>query len=838
MSENSINNEWWGQLKHGGMLISPNILKNTFTNLKISNSYSYEIIRDRYLKYKANMEQKQEKFIITEWIDYLFLKVLKYSEKDFIKGNGIEEKYRFNTILGKKLYPDRMIKYNENPIMLIKICEDKIIGVGKGKRNFADFLELLRENKDVNLGIITNGDQIRLCYVDNECESWTEWNIENWFIEEEYRNQFRGFITLLAEENILPLNNGKSILISAIENSRKSQGELSSVLGEQIREAVEILIGAYETTVKDNNIEIETLFGNTKSYLDSIYQAASKIIMRLVVIFFAESRQMLPIDIQAYNDSYGLEGLYEELKKACAHEGRNELKNHYEAWRRILSLFKLIYYGSGHNLINLQAYGGELFNHGDINSNDDISKVLSIFENQDYRLSDFQVLTIIEKLKIGKVKVKQGKKEIWVNGPVDFSQIRTEYIGIMYEGLLDYSLNRANATMIVLNIGDEPILPLYHLEMLTDDGIKKLYKGYKSDTSEDLMDEVDDKSDVLDENFELSKVTKWLLRVVKILNLVNRNRIKDDYEYKKQCYLEARKLKVNVYEKDDYYLIKAGGIRKGTGTYYTKPGLTVPTVERTLKPLVHYENDNKLIPKEPEKILALKVCDPACGSGSFLVAATEYLSNVLTKSMIFYKRFEKKSGDQTRIMPYATRSKGLVEEETLSVAPDSEDFEEHLKSRLMRYVVERCIYGVDINPMAVELARLSLWIETMNDELPFTFLDHKIKVGNSLIGTTLNNFNHYPILAFEREGGDKEHNNGVRYKKKEWTKIIKDYYKNIIKSEMISVLESYEGINQLEILPKEIVHDNSLENTVEEVTDVGVNINSPKKGKKIPHLWV
>ena len=73
---------------------------------------------------------------------------------------------------------------------------------------------------------------------------------------------------------------------------------------------------------------------------------------------------------------------------------------------------------------------------------------------------------------------------------------------------------------------------------------------------------------------------------------------------------------------------------------------------------------------------------------------------------------------------------------------------------LRRHVVERCIYGVDINPLAVEFARVSLWVETLDPELPFSFLDHKIKVGNSLVGCWLDRVVDYPLKAWEREGGD------------------------------------------------------------------------------------
>ena len=87
-------------------------------------------------------------------------------------------------------------------------------------------------------------------------------------------------------------------------------------------------------------------------------------------------------------------------------------------------------------------------------------------------------------------------------------------------------------------------------------------------------------------------------------------------------------------------------------------------------------------------------------------------------------------------------------------------FEDRVKALLRRHVVERCIYGVDINPLAVELARVSLWVETLEPELPFSFLDHKIKVGNSLVGCWLDRVEDYPLKAWEREGGDGK--SGVR----------------------------------------------------------------------------
>lgn len=118
--------------------------------------------------------------------------------------------------------------------------------------------------------------------------------------------------------------------------------------------------------------------------------------------------------------------------------------------------------------------------------------------------------------------------------------------------------------------------------------------------------------------------------------------------------------------------------------------------------------------------------------------------------------------------------------------------------------MERCIYGVDIDPVAVELAKLALWIETMDPRLPFGFLDHKLKVGNSLVGCWLDEFQDYPLTAWEREDGDVNHTNFVHHyretvgsrgkshgnpqrKGDKWTNLIKNR-KAVVKDELAQLL--------------------------------------------------
>ena len=131
-----------------------------------------------------------------------------------------------------------------------------------------------------------------------------------------------------------------------------------------------------------------------------------------------------------------------------------------------------------------------------------------------------------------------------------------------------------------------------------------------------------------------------------------------------------------------------------------------------------------------------------------------------------------------------------LSEEQIPCTPDSPDFESRLKARLRRHVVERCIYAVDLDPLAVELCRLSLWVETMDRDLPFGFLDHKVKCGNALVGAWFDQFQHYPVVAWKnRDGGDSNHSNGVHFKKNARSKAIKEFHIHRLMPEMKRLLE-------------------------------------------------
>jgi hypothetical protein len=146
-------------------------------------------------------------------------------------------------------------------------------------------------------------------------------------------------------------------------------------------------------------------------------------------------------------------------------------------------------------------------------------------------------------------------------------------------------------------------------------------------------------------------------------------------------------------------LVAGSGVRKATGTFYTPQPIADYLVRATLAPLVH--------DARADDILALRVVDPSMGSGAFLVAACHYLAHAYEAALV------RDGGCRASDIGAADRTS------------------------IRRRIAERCLYGVDINPMAVQLARLSLWLTTLAADRPLTFLDHRLRCGDSLLGAWL-----------------------------------------------------------------------------------------------------
>ena len=202
--------------------------------------------------------------------------------------------------------------------------------------------------------------------------------------------------------------------------------------------------------------------------------------MRLVVCLFAESRQLLPVNDPIFARAYGVRSLYEVLEEAVRTEGGvHVLFNRQTAWPRLMALFRLIHGGSAHGSFPLRAYGGALLRPGDATSSDAVARAIHILEHA-VSVGDATIHSVLRKLLRGPLPVMRGRQKTFVEGPVDYTDLRTEFIGLIYEGLLDYRLKRTDQEIgpqVFLNLGREPVLPLKRLEdMLAHDrnGLKNL----------------------------------------------------------------------------------------------------------------------------------------------------------------------------------------------------------------------------------------------------------------------------------------------------------------------------------------------------------------------------
>ncbi|UFQ99426.1 Eco57I restriction-modification methylase domain-containing protein [Pseudomonas wenzhouensis] len=813
----SLHAEGWAQLKHGGLLIAPSKLDEFFPRAAAEMSdYQAEKLRRALTAFDGSNES------LSSLLDYILQDLSDLPADEWQKAQGVDSRWAVRSFTGAQIKPRRLWLGPNGETLAVFVPDDggsrqftSRLGVGRSRQLLGRVVEWLRRTGQA-LALVTNGRQWRLVHAGADYDAWCEWDIDLWFNEGQPSAQTIVWRTLL-NRNTLLAEQGQSQFLLAISASRKGQAELSSVLGERVRQGVEELITASHIAIEQAQQQ-----GQAHDYKD-LYVAGSRIIMRCIITLFAEARGLMPVDNPIYQQAYSLEGLRHQLDRRAGGRGNERLSQGRSAWPRLIGLFNLIHEGSAHERLTVPQYGGALFEPGNPSSDDGISRALALLESHQNLVSDLQVHKLLRLLTRTKMKVRQGRSSRWVDAPVDFSTLSSEYIGILYEGLLDFELKQAaeNDPVIFLAVGNQPALTLSQLEAMEDKDIKQLFEALKKkdkagddsgdegedeaeeaadtddydDEAESIEDESDEDNPVSAESDEeltisedhLARANAWLQHAAQLAGLVKkpRGRKANTTGDEGQQALEkaGKQLCVRMVAPGQFFLVRWGGTRKGAGTFYTRPQLAAPTVRRTLQPLayegVRSEVDPRTgldavvewAPKKPEQILALKVCDPAMGSGSFLASALRYLTDALTQSLFHHKLIERSEDGGVPRMADGKLTE-LLSDELTKLNPKDDGFEEALRSQLKRHIVENCLYGVDLDPLAVELGRMALWVETMDRDLPFGFLDHKLKVGNALVGTWFDTYRDYPAMAWEREGGDKD------YQKNKPDNLINHWYED------------------------------------------------------------
>ncbi|WP_200826978.1 Eco57I restriction-modification methylase domain-containing protein [Thermomonospora echinospora] len=670
--------EWLGLLRPDGPFLALSVLTEA---LEQGLDVVPDEVRDE-IRQAWGEVQPEPSLMLAGWYDRVLRTLLRMPFSHLVQGATVEALYG-------RARPD-LVAYGPSPegramrLFIFKHGWEEPLN--EGQPSPLERAAALCRETGVPLALVTNGRLWILVHArPGEATSTATFDADLWLEEPVL---LRAFATLLGAHRSLaparrPDGTWSDGLTALLARSAEAHTRVTDTLGRQVRQAVELLVGELARLDRESG---GALLREVEER--DVYRGALIVLMRLVFLLYAEEQELLPAG-ELYRDSYGVAALYDQLTAERDGHGEEVGDRRSAAWFRLLALFRAVHGGSEHDDLRIPAYGGSLFRP-------DTFGWLA-----DAAVTDRVVHQILDALLI--LRHKKGKAAA---ERLSYKGLDVEQIGHVYEGLLEFSCLKVKEPYVGLMGKHEPELPLRTLEEEYAKGREPFLAWLKERTGAtagQLGKALDTAPDVrrlaalhaaCDNDEDLAR------RIAPFFGL-----LRSDLRGEPTVYPAGSVLFTQV------------GDRRATGTHYTPKSLAQEIVQHTLAPLCHRPGSAEGA-EEPDwqvkpaaELLRLKVCDPAMGSGAFLVSAIRYLAERLVE---------------------AWERDGLPEDvrELLGPGNDRED----LLLMAKRRVAASCIYGVDRDDMAVELAKLSLWIETLAKDKPFSFLDHALRCGDSLVG--------------------------------------------------------------------------------------------------------
>jgi hypothetical protein len=703
--------EWLSLIEISGPFLAVPVLKEVFPQgLEQLDANKRKRLRQAYEEWRDALENDDPHFpeLHQAWIDEVLARGLELDEDgrgDVLKrGTAIPGKLIVDLPeYGVKLAPDAAVidEQSGNTLMLIQTFPVHTDLEATSKRDGlatspAERIVNLCRKTGCRLGLLTNGERWMLVDAPvGAVTTFASWYARLWGQEPV---TLQAFVHLLGIRRFFVDESER--LPALFDRSLKHQDEVTDALGEQVRRAVEVLIQALDKADLDRE---RTLLANVST--TEIYEAALTVMMRLVFLLSAEERGLLLLGDERYEAHYALSTLRMQLRADSA----EILERRWDAWSRLLALFRAVYGGIEHENLRMPALGGSLFDP------DRFPFLEGRDKHSQWRTDPAKPLPIDNRtvlLLLDAIQQFQGRT-------LSYRALDVEQIGYVYEGLLERTVKRAKDVTLELRATGTAKMPwvtLTELESARKAGDEKLADLLRersgssaSRIRNDLVKAIDD-------------VLADKLLTACHADVVLRDRVKP----------YANLLRVDpwgyplVYPTGSF-MVTTGSDRRETGTHYTPKSLTEAIVTETLTPVV-YAGPAEGKPREAwqlksaAELLELKICDPAMGSGAFLVQVCRWLAERLVEAWSQAETAGK----------YIT-----VDGEVLDTVTGEEPLPREDEERIViarRLIAERCLYGVDLNPLAVELAKLSIWLVTIAKGRPFGFLDHNLRCGDSLLG--------------------------------------------------------------------------------------------------------
>jgi hypothetical protein len=540
--------------------------------------------------------------------------------------------------------------------LITAICESKawgkVLDTGKADRKdnphhqLQDYLSTLR----VRFGFLTNG-RIWRVYDTNKItakKTFIEFDLEKLWLDGNEVERTKG-LALFAfffgrNTYVKPEGDAKT---TVIEQAISESHDLTLEVEENLKAVI------YGYAGEDSLFEImgkAIQKASPKADLTSVYENSVVLLFRLLFVVYFEDKNRSLLEIHPFYKNYSLLHIFqslglEEPNRDALHDGVFALKR----------LFEMI--DAGAEDIDIPLFNGGLFDP-------DRAPLLltpKIFDNSTLRV-------ILEKLLF---KTRRG--ETLFDTRRDFKNMSVTHLGRIYEGLLEFSFERASESAVYLEYSST---------------------ATKGKTVEAYFDD-----------YDFQKIKK------------------------EKGFRPLREISV---KKGDVYLKSANNSRKSTASFYTPSVLSKPLVKASVDHAVSVANASG------KALMELKILDNACGSGHFLVEALGYVTDLALAQL-----------DEDQDLQQ------LVVEERKKIAQQLKalnlDYEPEDAQILKRALLKRCIFGVDLNPFAVELARLSLWMDSFVFGTPLSFIEHHVQHGNALMGASVQDFIDYNATEVKQD---------------------------------------------------------------------------------------
>lgn len=510
------------------------------------------------------------------------------------------------------------------------------------------FERLLRETR-VPIGLLSNGSHFRLLYAPRG-ENTGHVTFPVAAMREVAGRPILGAFHLLLDRYRLLAAPSEARLPALLARSRQYQGRVSATLAAQVLDALYELLRGFAAA--DGLVSGDLLRDPVARRPNEVYDSLLTVLLRFVFLLFAEDRGLLP-QSGLYGGNYSVHGLFERLR-ADAERYPDTMDQRFGAWTGLLALFRAAHGGCRHPEMAMPARRGHLFDPARF-------PFLEGHEGKPPLLADGVVFRVLERLLL-----LDGER-------LSYRTLDVEQIGSVYQTMIGFGLEVARGVSIALRPAKAHGAPVF----VDLDALLATEPGKRAETLQRLTDHKLTGAP--------ANALKAAASVPDLLAALEKK--------------VARRASPGPLPPGSL-LLQPTDERRRSGSHYTPRALTAPIVRKTLEPILARFGGQPT----PQQILDLKVCDPAVGSGAFLVEACRQLGDALVAAWAAH-------GGKPVIPP---------------------DEDELLHAR--RLVAQRCLYGVDRNPMATDLAKLSLWLATLARDHPFTFLDHSLRAGDALVG--------------------------------------------------------------------------------------------------------